>query len=122
MTYKKNVLFVSVLGIGAIVAGLAIHNHIVNVRAAKLEHIVPPAPYFPTGAIWTQEVSNTPVDPQSSAIIAGFGDSRPACAVFSNWGIWTQEGSNSPVDPPVVRDNRRGADAGGWGRGKMQVD
>lgn len=86
MTYKKNVLFVSVLGIGAIVAGLAIHNHIVNVRAAKLEHIVPPAPYFPTGAIWTQEVSNTPVDPQSSAIIA-----------------WL-------------------ADAGGWGRGKMQVD
>ena len=63
-------LYIFVLGIGAILAGLAIHNHIVKVKAAKLEHLVRPAPYFPIGAIWTQDVSSAPVDPQSSAIIS----------------------------------------------------
>jgi serine/threonine-protein kinase len=67
-------LFISVLGLGAIVTGLVIHRHIDNVRAAKLEHIVPPAPYFPPGAIWTQDVSHAPVDSQSSAIIDWLAD------------------------------------------------
>jgi len=70
MTNRKNLLYIFVLGIGAILAGLAIHNHIVKVKAAKLEHLVRPAPYFPIGAIWTQDVSSAPVDPQSSAIIS----------------------------------------------------
>ncbi|MDR3734777.1 MAG: hypothetical protein P4L10_04475 [Acidobacteriaceae bacterium] len=86
MILKTNILLISALGIGAIVSGLAIHKHVVNVRAAKLEHIVPPAPYFPPGAIWTQDVSHAPLDPNSSAIIG-----------------WL-------------------AEAGGWGRGKMQID
>ena len=66
MIHWKNILFISVLGISAIAAWLAIHNHIVSVNAAKLEHVVPPAPYFPPGAIWNQDVSNAPVDPESS--------------------------------------------------------
>jgi glycosyltransferase involved in cell wall biosynthesis len=74
MTSGKNVLFISVLGLGAIVAGLVIHQHIVGVRAAKLEHITPPAPYFPSGSLWTQEVSHAPVDPQSAAIIGWLAD------------------------------------------------
>jgi cellulose synthase/poly-beta-1,6-N-acetylglucosamine synthase-like glycosyltransferase len=74
MTYGKNLMFVSVLGIGAIVTGFAIHRHIVGVRAEKLEHIVPPVSYFPSGAIWTQDVSHAPVDPQSSAIINWLAD------------------------------------------------
>ena len=74
MTNRKNVLIISMLAICAIVTGLAIHNHIVNVRAAKLEHIVPPAPYFPPGAVWTQDVSHAPVDPQSSTMIAWLAD------------------------------------------------
>src|ERR1019366_1859561 len=41
-----------------------------KVRAAKLEHVVPTAPYFPPASIWTQDISHAPVDPQSSAIIA----------------------------------------------------
>ena len=45
-----------------------------RVRAAKQEHIVPPAPYFPPGAIWTQDVSRAPVDPQSSTIIGWLAD------------------------------------------------
>jgi serine/threonine-protein kinase len=69
MNHAKS-LFISTLGVGAIVIGYGLHNHIRNVRAAKLERIVAPAPYFPPGAIWTQDVSHAPVDPQSSAIIA----------------------------------------------------
>ncbi|HZL52448.1 MAG TPA: hypothetical protein VFC37_16030 [Terracidiphilus sp.] len=74
MNTRKNVLFIFVLGIGAAVTGLVIHHHIDKVRAAKLEHIVPPAPYFPPGAIWTQDVSHAAVDPQSSTIISWLAD------------------------------------------------
>jgi hypothetical protein len=68
------VLFISILGIGAIVTGYGLHNHIVNVRAAKLDHIIAPAAYFPAGAIWTQDISHAPLDPQSSTIIAWLAD------------------------------------------------
>jgi len=86
MVYTKKLLSVfSILGIVAI-AAFALHNHIARVRAARLDQVPAPAPYFPPGAIWTQDISHDPVDRQSSTII--------------NWL----------------------ADAGGWGRGKMQVD
>lgn len=62
--------FVSMLGVGAIVAGYSLHSHILKVSAARLERIVAPAPYFPAGSIWTQDVSHAPVDPHSSATIA----------------------------------------------------
>jgi serine/threonine-protein kinase len=58
------------LGVGAIGAGLVLHYHIVKVKAAKLEHIPAPAPYFPPGSVWTEDVSHAPLDPQSSATIA----------------------------------------------------
>jgi hypothetical protein len=74
ISYKKRVLLVFALGIGAIATGFTIHSHIVSVRAARLEHIVPPAPYFPPGAIWTQDVSNAPLDPHSSTIINWLAD------------------------------------------------
>ncbi len=70
MIHWKNILFNSVLGISAVAACLAIHNHIVKVNAAKLEHVVPPVPYFPPGAIWNQDVSKAPVDPESDTIIS----------------------------------------------------
>jgi len=69
MTSRKSFLFISALGFGTILTGLAVHHHVVAVKAAKQEHVTPPAPYFPPGAVWTQDVSNSPVDPQSSAII-----------------------------------------------------
>jgi len=40
------VLFISILGIGAIVTGYGLHNHIVNVRAASWTYRAPAA-YFP---------------------------------------------------------------------------
>ena len=74
MTHRKNVLFIAMLGIGAVAAGLVYHTHVVKVKAAKLEHIAPPAPYFPPGAAWTQDVSHAPLDPQSDAIIGWLSD------------------------------------------------
>jgi serine/threonine-protein kinase len=67
-------LFISILGIGAILTGYGLHNHIVKVRAARLDHVVAPANYFPDGSIWTQNVSHAPLDPQSSTIIASLAD------------------------------------------------
>jgi hypothetical protein len=71
---QSKLMIVSILGFGAIVTGYGLHNHIVKVKAAKLEHVAAPAAYFPPGAIWTQDVSHAPVDPQSSAIIAWLAD------------------------------------------------
>jgi serine/threonine-protein kinase len=69
MNHKKQLL-ISMLGIGAIVAGYGLHSHIAKVRAAKLDHIAAPAAYFPGGSVWTQDVSHAPLDPQSSTMIA----------------------------------------------------
>ena len=75
MAYRKNLLLaIATLGIGALIATLAFHDHIVKVRAARLEHAVPPAPYFPPGSIWTTDISHAPVDPQSDTIISWLAD------------------------------------------------
>jgi serine/threonine-protein kinase len=73
MNHSK-MLFISILGIGAITIGYGLHSHIVHVRAAKLDHIAAPAAYFPPGAIWTQDISHAPLDPQSSTIISWLAD------------------------------------------------
>jgi serine/threonine-protein kinase len=67
-------LIISMVGITAIVAGYGLHNHIVNVKAARMEHAVAPAAYFPAGAIWTKDISHAPLDPKSSTIIAWLAD------------------------------------------------
>ena len=67
-------LVISMVGIAAILAGYVLHNHIVKVKAARMEHAVAPAPYFPAGAIWTKDISHAPLDPQSSTIIAWLAD------------------------------------------------
>ena len=96
MTRGKSVLFIAILGIGTIVIGYGLYNHVifssrahhlkdhmaialrrafsVKVKAAKLENIVAPAPYFPPGSVWTQDISHAPLDPQSSAMIAWLAD------------------------------------------------
>ncbi len=74
MMNQSRVLLVSILGIGVIVTGYGLHNHIVKVKAAKLDHVSAPVAYFPSGSIWTQDVSHAPVDPQSSTIIAWLAD------------------------------------------------
>jgi len=70
MNPKRNLLIVAVLGTVAAVAGFVYYHHIVQVKAAKLERGGPgPAPYFPPGAVWTQDVSHAPLDPQSGTMI-----------------------------------------------------
>ena len=84
---SKRILFISMVAVGTMVSAFACYSHVVKVRAAaRLAHVTPPAPYFPAGAIWTQDISHAALDPQSATMI--------------NWL----------------------ADAGGWGRGRMQVD
>lgn len=70
MAHRKFVLIISIVGMGAIIGGFAFRSHILKVRAARLEHVAAPAPYFPPGAAWTQDVSHAPLDPNSSTMIA----------------------------------------------------
>jgi len=73
MIHKKQVL-ISILGFGFIVTGYVLHNHIVKVKAARTENAAATVTYFPAGAIWTQDVSHAPIDPQSSTIISWLAD------------------------------------------------
>ena len=73
MKHVKKLLTL-ILGVGIIVTGYCLHHHVVKVKAAKLDHAAAPANYFPAGAIWTQDISHAPLDPQSSAIIGWLAD------------------------------------------------
>ena len=66
---KKQVLLIFVIGFTALAAILAGHFRIARVRAARLDQVPAIAPYFPPGAIWTQDISHDPVDPQSDDMI-----------------------------------------------------
>ena len=57
---KKQVLLILIIGFTAIVAILTFHFHIAKVRAAHLDQVPAIAPYFPPGAIWTQDISHAP--------------------------------------------------------------
>lgn len=72
MKYNKRTIYISILGVLAAFAVLTVQRYIV--RAAKVQHAVASAPYFPPGAIWTQDISHAPLDPQSSAIIHWLAD------------------------------------------------
>lgn len=74
MMNHKRQLLISMLGIAAILTGYGLHNHIVKVKAAKVEHAAASPAYFPPGSIWTQDVSHASLDPQSDAIIAWLAD------------------------------------------------
>lgn len=68
MTCRKSLYFVTMFA-ALLLAAFGIRGHYAKAKAAQLEHIAPPPPYFPPGAVWTQDVSKAPVDPNSSAII-----------------------------------------------------
>lgn len=70
VTDRKDALIISIVVIVAIATGLATRGRMTKVRAARLDHVVPPAPYFPPGAVWTQDVSHASLDPLSAAMIA----------------------------------------------------
>ena len=72
MRNPKRILYISILGILAAFVALTVQRYVV--RAARVEHAVATAPYFPSGAIWTQDISHAPLDPQSSAMINWLAD------------------------------------------------
>ena len=63
----KRIFCLSLPGLFFLIVAVAFQRQIV--RAAKLEHAAAPAPYFPHGAPWTEDIGHAPLDPQSSAII-----------------------------------------------------
>ncbi len=69
MNHVKSLL-ISVLGVAVLVTGYEMHHHVVQVKAARLEHVAAPAAYFPPGSIWTEDISHAPLDPHSSDIIS----------------------------------------------------
>lgn len=79
-TYRRVVVFISIVGMGAIIGSLVFHSHMIKVEAARLEHAVSPAPYFPSGAVWNQDVSQAPLAPNSSAMIATLAEA-------GGWGL-----------------------------------
>ncbi len=72
MRNGKRVAFIVILGIFAAFIVLTVQRYIV--RAARVEHAVAPAPYFPPGSIWTKDISHEEVDPQSTEIINWLAD------------------------------------------------
>lgn len=72
MKSPKRLLYIAIFGVLAAFIALTAQRWIV--RAERVQHAVAPAPYFPPGAIWTQDISKAPVDPQSQAIIDWLAD------------------------------------------------
>jgi serine/threonine-protein kinase len=83
------------LGVVALATALAFRIHSVSARAARINSVPPPAQYFPAGSIWTKNVSNDPVDPESTNMVDWLADA-------GGWG-----GGKMSVDfsPRVVEAN-----------------
>jgi serine/threonine-protein kinase len=71
---STRVRFISALVIAVAAIWLVHHVHILRVRAARLQGVSAPAPYFPATAIWTRDISHAPVDPKSASIINRLSD------------------------------------------------
>jgi len=72
MRNPKRILYISIFGILAALVILAVQRY--AVRAARVQHATEPAPYFPSGSSWTQDISQAPVDSRSSEIINWLAD------------------------------------------------
>lgn len=72
MKFQKRTVYVSILGVLGAFAVLSVQRYVV--RAARVQHAVAPAPFFPSGSAWTRDISRAPVDPQSTAIINWLAD------------------------------------------------
>jgi glycosyltransferase involved in cell wall biosynthesis len=104
---SANLGIVVLLGAGATITGLVYHNHVVRVKAAKVEHVVAPAPYFPPAAVWTQDVSHAPLDARSYntitwlASVGGWGFGR----MQVDFGIRVLQASANTPRVPFRKDH-----------------
>lgn len=72
MKNRKRILYITIAAVLAAFVALTVQRYVV--RAARVQSAVAPAPYFPPGSVWTQDVSHAALDPQSSAIIDWLAD------------------------------------------------
>lgn len=68
MAHLRRVAVISIIP-AVLLAGFAFRPHVSAVRAAAVSEVEPPAPFFPAGSIWTQDVTSAPLDPRSDATI-----------------------------------------------------
>ena len=66
-------------------AGILLYFPLLKACAARPQNIAAPLPYFPPGAVWTQDISQAPLDPRSSVMINWLADA----------GGWDAEGCRS---------------------------
>jgi hypothetical protein len=59
---------ICILGMGTVAAGLGYRATVV--KAASQDQSAAVATYFPAGGIWTQDISQAPLDPESSTMFA----------------------------------------------------
>jgi hypothetical protein len=72
MKNPKRILYFSMAVILAAFVALTVQRWVV--RAERVHNAVAPAPLFPPGSAWTQDISHAPLDPQSQAIIDWLAD------------------------------------------------
>src|SRR4051812_15921013 len=71
-TRKRSQLFTLVILL--LGAGTLLYYPLVKACAARPQNIAAPLPYFPPGAVWTEDISQAPLDPRSSVMINGLAD------------------------------------------------
>jgi hypothetical protein len=70
----RKIVSISIVGAVVTAAAAGFHYHMVRVRAARLDHVVAPLPYFPAGSIWTTDISKAAADPHSEEMINTLSD------------------------------------------------
>lgn len=115
--WRARMLRIFPLALLIVWAGAEYQWHLTRVRAQRLSHIVPPRPFFPPEAIWTQDVSRAPLDPHSSTMIDWLANT-------GGWGTGKmrvdfsirvlQADSNTPTIPTHL-----GEDLYAWGSDKV---
>ncbi len=121
MTIQRTFL-IAVLGLAAISSVAVYHQRVFRVRAERRESAVAPAPYFPAGAPWAQDISHAALDPRSFNItnwldsVGGWGHGRMQIdfairvvqassttpnVPFRKGNNWISPDSDSPAQVPL---------------------
>jgi serine/threonine-protein kinase len=72
MKNHKRTLYICIIAVFVAFAAITVQRFVV--RAARVEHATAPAPLFPAGSPWTEDVSHAPLDPRSTGMIDWLAD------------------------------------------------
>lgn len=67
---NRSLTLLPLLALLAVTSGVILHRHSVSSSTDATGPAIAPLPYFPPSSIWTEDISQAPVDPRSSASIA----------------------------------------------------